>query len=117
MYLNPKRMVTILVISPLVLDHVMRLLFSLVQPVYYLRTRQYSRSIPTPPFMVNFQGCLFRSYPGKYQTLLDTGDGRAYRRIRKSVGQSFFTFFHVQLLTHCVFFWFQHFSIYELRNG
>jgi hypothetical protein len=33
--------------------------------------------------MVNFQGCLFRSYPGKYQTLLDTGDGRAYRRIRK----------------------------------
>ncbi len=81
--------------------------FSLGQPVYYLRTRQYSRSIPTPPFMVNFQGCLFRSYPGKYQTLLDTGDGRAYRRIRKSVGQSFLIFFHMQLLTHCVYFWFQ----------
>jgi len=55
---------------------------SKVKPVYYLRTRQYTRSVPTPPFMVNFQGCLFRSYPGKYQTLLDTGDGRAYRRIQ-----------------------------------
>jgi hypothetical protein len=55
---------------------------SRVKPVYYLRTRQYSRSIATAPFMVNFQGCLFRSYPGKYQTLLDTGDGRAYRRIQ-----------------------------------
>ena len=57
----------------------------ILQPVYYLRTRQYSRSIATAPYMVNFQGCLFRSYPGKYQTLLDTGDGRAYRRIRKSL--------------------------------
>lgn len=32
--------------------------------------------------MVNYQGCLFRSYPGQYQTLLDTGDGRAYRRVQ-----------------------------------
>lgn len=55
---------------------------SRIKPVYYLRTRQYSRSIATAPYMVNFQGCLFRSYPGKYQTLLDTGDGRAYRRIQ-----------------------------------
>lgn len=53
---------------------------SLVKPVYYLRTRQYSRSTPNPPFLVNFQGCLFRSYPGQFQTLLDTGTGR-YRRI------------------------------------
>jgi hypothetical protein len=30
---------------------------------------------------VNFQGCLFRSYPGQFQTLLDTGNGR-YRRIK-----------------------------------
>jgi Domain of unknown function (DUF1995) len=53
---------------------------SKVKPVYYLRTRQYTRSTPNPPFMVNFQGCLFRCYPGVYQTLLDTGTGR-YRRI------------------------------------
>jgi hypothetical protein len=54
---------------------------SKVKPVYYLRTRQYSRSTPQPPFLVNFQGCLFRSYPGQFQTLLDTGNGR-YRRIK-----------------------------------
>lgn len=54
---------------------------SKVKPVYYLRTRQYSRSTPQPPFLVNFQGCLFRSYPGQFQTLLDTGTGR-YRRIK-----------------------------------
>lgn len=64
---------------------------SRVKPVYYLRTRQYSRSTPNPPFMVNYQGCLFRSYPGDYQTLLDTGTGR-YRRlggsqIRPSLGE------------------------------
>lgn len=53
---------------------------SKVKPVYYLRTRQYSRSTANPPFMVNYQGCLFRSYPGEYQTLLDTGTGQ-YRRV------------------------------------
>lgn len=53
---------------------------SRVKPVYYLRTRQYSRSTSKPPFMVNYQGCLFRCYPGKYQTLLDTGNGK-YRRL------------------------------------
>lgn len=53
---------------------------SRVKPVYYLRTRQYSRSTPRPPFLVNYQGCLFRAYPGQYQTLLDTGTG-SYRRL------------------------------------
>ncbi len=53
---------------------------SRVKPVYYLRTRQYSRSVTTPPFVLNYQGCLFRSYPGQYQTLLDTGTGR-YRKV------------------------------------
>ena len=54
---------------------------SKVKPAYYLRTRQYSRSTPNPPFIVNFQGCLFRTYPGQFQTLLDTGNGR-YRRVK-----------------------------------
>ena len=53
---------------------------SKVKPIYYLRTRQYSRSTPNPPFIVNYQGCLFRTYPGDYQTLLDTGTG-SYRRL------------------------------------
>jgi len=53
---------------------------SRVKPVYYLRTRQYSRSVSQPPFIVNFQGAIFRSYPGHFQTLLDTGTGR-YRKV------------------------------------
>lgn len=53
---------------------------SRVKPVYYLRTRQYSRSVSQPPFIMNYQGCLFRSYPGHFQTLLDTGMGR-YRKV------------------------------------
>jgi len=53
---------------------------SRVKPVYYLRTRQYSRSVSQAPFIVNFQGCIFRSYPGHFQTLLDTGTGR-YRKV------------------------------------
>lgn len=53
---------------------------SRVKPVYYLRTRQYSRSTASPPYLVNYQGCLFRSYPGEFQTLLDTGTG-SYRRV------------------------------------
>jgi hypothetical protein len=53
---------------------------SKVKPVYYLRTRQYSRSTASPPYLVNYQGCLFRSYPGEFQTLLDTGTGN-YRRV------------------------------------
>jgi hypothetical protein len=56
---------------------------SRVKPAYYLRTRQYSRSTAEPPFMVNYQGCLFRSYPGEFQTLLDTGTGQ-YRRVKGS---------------------------------
>jgi Domain of unknown function (DUF1995) len=64
---------------------------SRVRPVYYLRTRQYSRSTTRPPFLVNYQGCLFRAYPGQYQTLLDTGSGK-YRRlmgndVRPSLGE------------------------------
>ena len=56
---------------------------SRVKPIYYLRTRQYTRSTSRPPFVVNYQGCLFRAYPGQFQTLLDTGTGQ-YRRLHGS---------------------------------
>lgn len=45
---------------------------SKVLPVYYLRTRTYSRSVSRPPYVVNFSGALYKVYPGPYQVLLDT---------------------------------------------
>lgn len=54
---------------------------SRAKPVYYLRTRQYSLSVPSPPFVVNYQGAIFRVYPGKYQSLLDSGNGN-YRCVQ-----------------------------------
>lgn len=53
---------------------------SRVLPVYYLRTRTYSRSIAKVPFVVNYSGALYRVYPGAYQVLLDTEQGN-YQRL------------------------------------
>lgn len=53
---------------------------SKVLPVYYLRTRTYSRSMLRPPYIVNYSGALFKVYPGPYQVLLDTSAG-SYRRL------------------------------------
>ncbi|MEL7341983.1 MAG: DUF1995 family protein [Bacteroidota bacterium] len=46
------------------------------KPAYFLRTRSYAMSLPRPPFVLSYQGALFRSYPEPFQTLLDVGDGR-----------------------------------------
>lgn len=64
---------------------------SRVLPVYYLRTRTYSRSIRKAPFVVNYSGALYRVYPGPYQVLLDSASGN-YRRLttlneRPALGQ------------------------------
>lgn len=53
---------------------------SKILPVYYLRTRTYSRSTNRSPFIVNYSGALYRVYPGQYQVLLDTASG-TYRRL------------------------------------
>lgn len=53
---------------------------SKVLPVYYLRTRTYSRSIARRPFVVNYSGALYRVYPGAWQVLLDTERGN-YKRL------------------------------------
>lgn len=49
-------------------------------PVYYLRTRSYTRSLKKPPFTVNYSGALYRVFPGPYQILLDTPAGK-YQRL------------------------------------
>lgn len=53
---------------------------SQIKPVYLLRTRQYAQTLSRPPFVLNYQGALYRTYPGGYQCMLDTGNGR-YRRV------------------------------------
>lgn len=54
---------------------------SQIKPAYYLRPRSYARSLPRPPYLLNYQGALFRAYPGPFQSLLDRGTG-SYRRVQ-----------------------------------
>jgi hypothetical protein len=39
---------------------------STIKPVYYLRTRAYSRTINVSPFVVNYSGAVFREYPAPW---------------------------------------------------
>lgn len=64
---------------------------SKILPIYYIRTRTYSRSLTKAPYLVNYSGALYRCYPGPYQVLLDTASGN-YRRLvsldkRPSLGE------------------------------
>lgn len=48
---------------------------SKIKPVYYLRTRAYSRTISVSPFVINYSGAIFREYPAPWQVMVRQNTG------------------------------------------
>ncbi|KAK9909885.1 hypothetical protein WJX75_008958 [Coccomyxa subellipsoidea] len=45
-------------------------------PVFYIRQRDYSKSVAVSPFIINYSGCIFREYPGPWQVMLRQDNGQ-----------------------------------------
>ncbi|CAL5219520.1 g1367 [Coccomyxa viridis] len=43
--------------------------------VFYIRQRDYSKSVAVAPFIINYSGCIFREYPGPWQVMLRQDNG------------------------------------------
>ncbi|KAK4765702.1 hypothetical protein SAY86_026792 [Trapa natans] len=44
-------------------------------PVFYIRIREYSKTVAVAPYVLNYSGALFRQFPGPWQVMLKQGDG------------------------------------------
>ena len=48
---------------------------STFKPVFYLRQRDYSKTVNVAPYIINYSGCLFREFPGPWQIMLRQDSG------------------------------------------
>ncbi|XP_020970140.1 protein LOW PSII ACCUMULATION 3, chloroplastic-like [Arachis ipaensis] len=44
-------------------------------PVFYIRIREYSKTVAIAPYIVNYSGAVFHQYPGPWQVMLKQADG------------------------------------------
>eukprot|EP01038_Epipyxis_sp_PR26KG_P005490 gene5490-7601_t len=47
-----------------------------ILPAYMLKSKSFATSLRKPPFIINYSGVLFRSYPQPYQSILNIGNGK-----------------------------------------
>lgn len=45
------------------------------RPVFYVRQRDYSKTVAVAPFIINYSGALFREFPGPWQVMLRQDNG------------------------------------------